>query len=173
MDSDELHPQRYVWITAALSLCAGGYTFLTKDEIESIRAEFDQNRSERIPQRKLAFEVTKITHGEEHARRQERIANTLFGRGNLSELDSSEIATISEEIPAVKTTADSSIIDVLVKTGLASSNSDARRLLDGNAVYINGEQVSRENFEPPDFQNGRLLLRRGKAYKDSALIELE
>jgi tyrosyl-tRNA synthetase len=42
-----------------------------------------------------------------------------------------------------------------------------------NAVSINGEKVQRENFEADDFHDGRLLLRRGKAFKDSALVELE
>jgi tyrosyl-tRNA synthetase len=75
---------------------------------------------------------------------------------------------LKKQIPAK--TNPSNLIEALVETGLASSNSDARRLLGSGAVYINGNSINRENFEDQDFKNGRLLLRRGKAYKDSALI---
>jgi tyrosyl-tRNA synthetase len=68
--------------------------------------------------------------------------------------------------------ATGSVIEGLVNSGLASSNTDARRLVNGNAVSINGQKVQRENFEESDFHNGRLLLRKGKAYKDSVLVEL-
>ena len=65
------------------------------------------------------------------------------------------------------------MVEALVKTNLAGSNSEARRLLTSGAVYLSGQSIKRENFEESDYQNGRLLLRRGKAYKDSALVELE
>jgi len=60
----------------------------------------------------------------------------------------------------------------LLSSGLAGSKTEAQRLLNDNAVTVNGRKTNREHFEPADFQNGRLLLRRGKAFKDSALVEL-
>ncbi len=80
---------------------------------------------------------------------------------------------IRKEIPSAKVRDVSSIIDALVKTGLATSNSMARTILVNGGIYINGESVTRDSFEPKDFQKGRLLLRRGKALKDTALIEFE
>jgi tyrosyl-tRNA synthetase len=82
------------------------------------------------------------------------------------------LATIREEFPNLTVPAGSSIINALSVTALVQSNSEARRLLQSGAIYINGQKVDRENFEDSDFQNGRLLLRRGKAFKDTALIEL-
>jgi tyrosyl-tRNA synthetase len=64
------------------------------------------------------------------------------------------------------------VVGVLVQTGLASSNSDARRLLQGKAVYVNNQQLDKPHLDSTDFINGRLMLRRGKAHKDSALVEL-
>ena len=53
-----------------------------------------------------------------------------------------------------------------------ASNTEARRFLKENAISVNGQKVQRETFEASDFHNGRLMLRRGKAFKDSALVEL-
>jgi tyrosyl-tRNA synthetase len=61
---------------------------------------------------------------------------------------------------------------VLVSTGLARSNSEARRLKESGAVYINSEKADKDHLDASDFRNGKLLIRRGKAFKDSALIEL-
>jgi tyrosyl-tRNA synthetase len=80
---------------------------------------------------------------------------------------------LQAEIPSVRTAVSGSIVHALTKSGLASSNTEARRFLKENAIAINGQKVQRENFESGDFQNGRLLLRRGKAFKDSALVELD
>jgi tyrosyl-tRNA synthetase len=76
------------------------------------------------------------------------------------------------EVPQAKVKAGVSITDLLVRTGLASSKTEARRLLEGNAVSINNLKISKDKLEKTDFQEGRLLLRKGKAFKDSALIEL-
>ena len=65
------------------------------------------------------------------------------------------------------------IIDALVDSGLASSNQRLAAFLDGGSISINGAKVTGRDFYGPRFLNGHLLLRRGKAYKDSALISLK
>ncbi|MCA9327284.1 hypothetical protein KDA14_02025, partial [Candidatus Saccharibacteria bacterium] len=82
------------------------------------------------------------------------------------------IDALRDEIPVAQTNETGSVVIALVEAGLASSNTEARRLIQGNAISLNSQKITREQFEPGDFQNGRLLLRRGKAYKDSALVEL-
>jgi tyrosyl-tRNA synthetase len=99
------------------------------------------------------------------------VTDYLTAKTLLSEIDGDVLKIIRREIPSVKASPDGSIIDALVTTGLASSNTAARQLLNDQAVSINGERVSRDQFNPSDFQNGRLLIRRGKAFKDSALVE--
>jgi len=148
------------------------FSMLVKEEIENTMNEFRQNPAARQAQKVLAYEVTKIVHGQDQAEKQRHTTEVLFSGEGISELDESKLATVREEFPNQKVPANSSIIEALTSTNLAQSNSEARRLLESGAIYINGQQINRENFEPGDFQNGRLLMRRGKAFKDSALIEL-
>ncbi len=126
----------------------------------------------RYAQTTLAAAVTRQVHGDEAARLAENITAFLTGKDSVSQASDAELSILRSEIPTVKVTANDSIISALQLSGLAQSNSDARRLLESNAVTINGEKVARPTFEAEDFQNNRLLLRRGKAFKDSALIEL-
>ncbi len=150
------------------------YTLLTQSEIENTMKDFNANRRSRSAQKKLAFEVTKLVHGEESANIQTRISQAITGESKVSHLKSEDIAVLRSEIPFVKVTPeqDSSIISALHKAGLASSTSEARRLIAGNAVYIDNEPIhDKANFDSTDSTN--LLLRRGKAYKDTALIEIE
>jgi tyrosyl-tRNA synthetase len=148
------------------------FTLLPKDEIESLQAHQKTDPAGRPAQKRLAYEVTAIVHGQDQAKRQEHIAQVLFSGADVNSLDDAEIATVREELPTKKIQPGSSVIEVLVESGLASSNSDARRLLDGKAVYVNNQQFDKSHLDAADFKNGRLMLRRGKAYKDSALIEI-
>jgi tyrosyl-tRNA synthetase len=148
------------------------YTELDKDLIEQLMGEFNQNKSARAAQKRLAFEVTKIVHGQQQAEKQERITEVLFGGKNLTELDESEIVVVRQEFPAQKIHAGMPVIEALVATDLAKSNSEARRLKTEGAIYVNNQKFDKDHLESGDFQNGRLLLRRGKAFKDSALLEL-
>jgi len=148
------------------------YTLLNKEEIQNLIAEFKQNPQERKAQKVLAYEVTKIVHGEDMAKKQEKVTEAVFG-GGLENLDEAEIATVREEFPNLTIPSGMPIIDILVSTGLAQSNSEARRLKESGAVYINNEKFTEDHIEASHFQNKRLLIRRGKAFKDSALIELQ
>jgi tyrosyl-tRNA synthetase len=149
------------------------YTELSKDEIEAVIHEFKQNPAARVAQKKLAYEVTKIVHGKEAADRQQHITEVLFSGQGIEELDEAGLATIRKEFPNLTVPPGMSIIDVLVSTGLAGSNSEARRLKESGAVYINNQKVDSDHLESAHFQSKRMLIRRGKAFKDSALIELE
>jgi tyrosyl-tRNA synthetase len=149
------------------------YTELDKEEIERILNEFRQNPSERLAQKVLAYEVTKIVHGAEQADKQRHITEVLFSGQGIEELDDSELRTVREEFPNLSVPSGMPTVEALVSTGLANSNSEARRLKDNGAVYINNEKFSDNHLEASHFQNKRLLLRRGKAFKDSALIELQ
>jgi tyrosyl-tRNA synthetase len=95
----------------------------------------------------------------------------MTGKKNVGEADDEELAALRREMALVSSSESGSIVEALVASGLATSNTEARRFVTENAVAINGQKISREQFEPTDFQNGRLLLRRGKAFKDSALVE--
>lgn len=148
------------------------YTLLSKDDIESVMGEHRADPKQRLAQQKLAQEVTVMVHGAELARTAQALTQVLISPANLFSAAPDLITTLRSEVPTIVSLADGSIIEALTDTGLVTSNSEARRLLQANAISIDGQKVTREAFEAADFKNGRLLLRRGKAFKDSALVEL-
>jgi tyrosyl-tRNA synthetase len=148
------------------------YTLLPKQEIESIMAGHRENPAARIAQTRLAQEATTIVHGNETMLVAAAVTEYLTGKKPVGEADEEELGALRSEIALVGAREDGSVVEALVASGLAASNTEARRFLSENAVAINGQKIAREQFEPADFQNGRLLLRRGKAFKDSALVEL-
>ena len=150
------------------------YTELDKETIDGVMAEQRVNPGKRAAQTRLAQEVTRLVHGDQEARTAEEISHVLVVQQAIGNLKDVLIPKLGKEIGHhANTTESGSIVDALVQSGLAASNTEARRFLNENAIAINGQKVNREQFEASDFQNGRLLLRRGKAFKDSALVELK
>ncbi|HSX06918.1 MAG TPA: tyrosine--tRNA ligase [Candidatus Saccharimonadia bacterium] len=148
------------------------YTLLDRKELESVMVQHRGNPKARIAQITLAREVTKLVHGNDEMMYAESVTDYLTGKSPIGEAYAA-LDEIRKQIPAVQVQKDGSIIEVLVEANLAASNTEARRFIKENAISINGQKVQRETFEAGDFQNGRLLLRRGKAFKDSALVELK
>jgi tyrosyl-tRNA synthetase len=148
------------------------FTWLDKPAIEQIMRDHSKNPGSRSAQKNLARAVTEIVHGESEMKRAEAVTEVLTGKMPIGKAGSETLEAVRKEIPAGTTTKSGSIIEALAATRLASSNTEARRLIADNAISINGQKVDRETFREDDFQDGRLLLRRGKAYKDSALVEL-
>lgn len=148
------------------------FTFLAKAEIEDLISAHKAEPGARQAQLALAKEVTSLVH-KDHILSPVEITAYLTGNKPLSKADHKTLDAIRQEIPAVKSRPGEAVIDVLVKSGLAASKSEARRLLASKAVYINGQTVETDLLAAADFDHGRALLRRGKAYKDSALIEQE
>lgn len=150
------------------------YTDFSLDAIADIMREHNEDPSKRHAQTKLATGVTAIVHGSKIAGMANNLTNILTGKHAIGDIsDQYILEALREEVPAASIDQTGSIVDVLVQTNLASSNSDARRLIQSNAISINGQKVSRDIFEASDFQNGKLLLRKGKKYKDTALIEIK
>lgn len=148
------------------------FTELDEQSVDDIMASQKSDPGSRTAQIHLAREVTALVHGKSEMTVADRVTGYLTGREEIGKASPSDLEAIRKEIPSVSTKQEGSLAEALVKSGLASSNSDARRLISGKAVYVNGGKTENEHFRPEDFRNGRLLLRRGKAFKDSALIEL-
>ena len=148
------------------------YTLLNKDEIETLLAEHTANPSVRAAQRELAAAVTELVHGSEAAHSAAAVTEYLTAKRSIADISDADLAILRGEITTYTTAATADIAECLVATGLASSASDARRLLSANAISVNGVKSSAANLSQASFENGRLLLRRGKAFKDTALIEL-
>jgi tyrosyl-tRNA synthetase len=145
---------------------------LSREEIGRIMEEHLRNPRERMAQTRLAQETTKLVHGDAELTTAEVVTQVLTGKLSVSELDDAALKAFKREMPAVKAGVGTEIADVLVETGLASSKTEARRFLFDSAISVNGEKTTKQTLDATDFQNSRLLLRRGKAFKDSALVEL-
>lgn len=147
------------------------FTELDQNAIESIMNEHRVQPQLRLAQTRLAEAVTTIVHNDAAMQLARAVTQFLTGKRDIGEADEQAIQEVRHNIASLKAAETGSIVEALVSSGLANSNTDARRFIQENAISINGQKVQRELFEPSDFHNGRLLLRRGKAYKDSALIE--
>jgi len=141
------------------------YTTLSKDEIDDIMAQFNADKASRIAQKKLAYEVTKIVHGQARADSIVRVSESLFGDGDYQSLSSEDFYIIKAELKTVVAVAgETTIVSLLVEGGLASSNSDAKRFIDSQAVYINGKKLGegQNSLSQSDAINGFVIIRRGK-----------
>lgn len=153
------------------------FTELGRAEVGEAMDVHSKAPEQRHAQQLLAHHVTSLVHGEEAAVLAGKVTEFLTAKQPIDEADGVVLAEVRKELPSVSTGPDGSIIAALVAAGLATSNGDARRLIAANAISINNGlhqnlKVDRDQFKADDFKNGRLLLRRGKAYKDSALVEL-
>jgi tyrosyl-tRNA synthetase len=116
------------------------YTLLSKEELASLAEQQKQNPGARPAQRALAREVTTLVHGKERFESVERVTEVLFGSRQFADLNDDDIETLAGEIPTVS--AGKTVIESLVETKVADSNGEARRLIAGGAVSVNGEKIS-------------------------------
>jgi tyrosyl-tRNA synthetase len=134
------------------------YTFLPLEEVACLSAL--QGAELRQAKEVLAFEVTKLTHGEDEARLARDTAHALFdGTG--------ELAGVPETaIPQVRLAAGVPVVDLLVETGLAASKSAARRLIQQGGASLNGARLAHLEavVTSADLHDGALLLRAGKKH---------
>jgi tyrosyl-tRNA synthetase len=131
------------------------YTLLDKEAITRMAEQVATNPGAREAQKTLAREVTKIVHGEERTASVEKVTAVLFGGESVANLSSEELEMLAGEIPTA--TIGVSTIEALVATGAASSNGEARRLIEGGAVSVNGEKITTDTTV-----NQTSLIKKGK-----------
>lgn len=131
------------------------YTMLDKETVEQLIASHRENPGARALQRRLAEEVTRMVHGDERVQSVLRVTRVLFGGGNFTELGDEDIETLASEVPTVG--VGKSVVDVLAEAGVVASNGEAKRLIAGGAVSVNGEKIAE------DMQlDARSLVKKGK-----------
>ena len=131
------------------------FTFMDLDEIKEYE---DPGRNINDAKARLAYEITKIIHGEEEAEKAKSAAQSLFQGGGSSEhLPTAEIdrSLIENGI---------GVLDLFTKAGLTPSNGEARRLVIQGGAEVNGEKVTdfRKVFSTDDLKDGAFLLKSGK-----------
>ncbi len=148
------------------------YTFLSKNEIESLIEEHKTAPHERKLQKKLAEEVTVWVHNREEYEKAVKASEILFGRStaeDLIKLDETTFLEIFEGVPQKELPKTEviglNVVDLLSeKSGFLKSKGEAKRELQGNAISINKEKVN-DTFEvaEKDLIDGKfLLLQKGK-----------
>ncbi len=137
--------------------CLRMLTFLPIEEID----EMDKWEGSQLNQAKeiLAFELTKLVHGEEEAAKARESARSLFsGGGNAAEMPTCILEEGDFQDGAID------ILAVLVKSGLTASRSEARRAVEQGGVTVDGEKVSdiKALYRPEQFDGEGIVVRRGK-----------
>ena len=140
------------------------YTFLNKEEIESIMKEHNEAPHLRIAQKRLAEEVIKFIHSEESYNKAVRITESLF-KGEFENLSKDELeeAFKGKEIKTVE--LGQNIIDVLIQMNAASSKREAREFISNNSIEIKGKKVTdiEKTITEDDLINDiYLIIKRGK-----------
>ena len=127
-------------------------TFLPLDKIE----ELSNLKDEKINEAKkvAAFEITKLVHGEEEAKKAEEASNALFnGQGNLDNMPTTKIENTNI-----------SILDAIITCGIAPSKGQARTLINQGGISLNDEKITDVNYvlSESDFKDGYAILKKGK-----------
>ena len=142
-------------------------TFLSLEEIEVLVAEHEKDPQQRVGQRMLAGELTGIVHGEAAAASAMEASAVLFDPDvDITAVSESALEFVSGEVPSTAIqTLGSSIIDLLVESGLCQSRKDAKRAITEGGIYLNGGRVADADFLPSKgdlLHQKYVLLRRGK-----------
>ena len=134
--------------------CLKLLTFLPLDEINKMAEYKDAeiNKAKRV----LAYEVTKLVHGEEEATKAQEAAMALFGGGSNN-----------ENMPSTEITSDDlgkTILDIMLIAGLIPSKGEGRRLVQQGGVSVDGEKVTDFNMpvEKELFKDNEIIIKKGK-----------
>ncbi|WP_308026514.1 tyrosine--tRNA ligase [Neisseria mucosa] len=121
------------------------FTFLSIEEIDAIEAKDKASGTKPEAQRILAEEMTRLIHGEAALQAAQRISESLFAedQSHLTESDFEQLAL--DGLPAFEVSDDLNVVEALVKTGLASSNKEARGFVNSKAVLLNGQAAELNN----------------------------
>ena len=138
--------------------CIRMLTFLPLEQIDAM----DSWQGEQLNKAKeiLAYELTSLVHGQEEAEKAQATARSLFG-GQADEANMPATQLTEADLTDGKI----GLLTVLVKTGLAASNSEARKLIKGNSVALNGEKVADEKlFLDADALREGVVIKKGKKF---------
>ena len=121
------------------------FTFLTRAEIAEYEQMVAEEPFKREAQRRLALEVTEVVHSKQESESARDASLALFGSGDLGSLDEKTLSSALAELPSAKLPMGAKIIEALVATGLADSNSEARRAIEQGAVSVNKVKIGSED----------------------------
>ena len=137
---------------ADVKTCLSLLTFLPMDEVNRLSALKDSaiNDAKKV----LAYEVTKLVHGEDAAKLAEKSATEIFAGQSSDNMPSVEVPDAVGK----------KLLDVLAANKIIESKAEGRRLISQNGLTLNDEKVSNVDFvlAEKDFPNGAAIVRKGK-----------
>ena len=142
------------------------FTFLSLDEIEEIRQQFESAPHERLAQKVLAREVVSLVHGQEAYQEALNITEQLFA-GNIKNLSVKELKQGLRGVPNYQVQAEDNlnIVELLVTAGVVNSKRQAREDVQNGAIYLNGERIQDLDYVLSDsdkLEDELTVIRRGK-----------
>ena len=144
------------------------FTFLPLDEISELEQQAQEVPEERVAQKKLAEEITRVVHGEHGLKIALRASSILFGE-TVNGLHATELLEIFANVPSTELPRNKVekrlVVDVASEAGLCKSKGEARRLIESGGLYINNRRVCGIGAEvaSSDIVDSRVLvLRSGK-----------
>ncbi|SDD99944.1 tyrosyl-tRNA synthetase [Rhodococcus tukisamuensis] len=143
------------------------FTFLDEAELAELEAETAERPQARTAQKRLAAEMTTLVHGAHNTAAVELASQALFGRAELTDLDEPTLAAALREasVAQVRPGDATTIVDLLVVSGLCESKGAARRTVKEGGASVNNGRINAEDWEPQttDLLHGQwLVIRRGK-----------
>ncbi|HBM79296.1 MAG TPA: tyrosine--tRNA ligase [Clostridiaceae bacterium] len=141
---------------ASVKKCLSLLTFLPMEEVNRLGSLKYQEINE--AKKVLAYEVTKLVHGEEEANKARAAAESLFeNAGDVKSVPGTVIDIDNLE-------SHSKLLDMLTLTGLTPSKGEARRLIKQGGIYINDERIDDidRRISKDDFKDGTMMIRKGK-----------
>ncbi|MCP4523780.1 MAG: tyrosine--tRNA ligase [Candidatus Gracilibacteria bacterium] len=142
-------------------------TLIEVEDIDKIVEDHMTQPEKRTGQKTLAFKVVEIIHGTIEAEQAEKITDFMFGAGNkvelLGELSPTELTSYQLAMGGVDYN-EQNLFGIMVESGLAKSNSEARNAVSSGAVLINGEKISdpKTDISTMFLKNNSFLLQKGK-----------
>lgn len=150
---------------ADVKKCLSLLTFIPMDEVNRLSSFEGEKINE--AKRVLAYEVTRLVHGEEEANKARDAADALFA--NAGDSENIPGTSISKEVLE----QNSRIADMLVLTGLAPSKTEGKRLIKQGGIYMNDQRIDDFDREitAADFKDGKLMIRKGKKVYHKVILE--
>jgi len=151
------------------------FTFLEATPISELEAATAAEPEKRRAQQALARHVTALVHGDTAVRDAEAASQKLFG-GDVASMSVKELLQVFPNVPSSTTTYVAEgwpIVELLSSAGVASSKSDAARLIRGGGIYVNDRRITDEKLRlrPDEAIEGQLfVVRKGK--KDNYLVRI-
>lgn len=146
------------------------YTFYSDTEIKDIIKQHLKDPSKRYGQQILAESVTKLIHGQQKTEAAILVSDILTGKKLLKNLTQLEINLLKEQIKSFHFSEGLSILDILIKADLIKSKTEGKKLLQAGAISLNFEVIKDDIMRRNQAINHVMIIRKGKAFKDSIVV---